>query len=190
MSSAVITQTSTVGLSAIQATRTNKKGQTSVRDLLGLMLSGSRAERTEAASAVVSIYWQNGQFAPLAQQISRVYGKDVQAFAAAIGLDLTTGKIAADAPVQITGGNRAAYVAIVDGLNKSHAVKPFKGEKALFLQALQSHIKARAEASAPEAPALPASPAPEADSTPADASTPAPEADDAAAAAASGVTIQ
>lgn len=175
------TSTSANAITAIQATRVSKKGAVTVRDLLGLMLSGSRTERTEAAASLVSLYWTNGQFAPLAQQMSRVYGKDVQGFASAIGLDLSTGKLADNGPVQIVGGNRAAYVAIVKGLTDAHTAKPFKGEKALLLSALQAHIQARAAMPAPEAaPALTDSTAPTFQALD----------DEAADAAAHGVTVQ
>lgn len=131
-------------LTSIQATRTNKKGVQSTRDLLGLMLSGSRAERTEAAATLVSIYWGNGQFAPLAQQVVRVYGKDVASFMAAVGMDPARGVLMDNAPLQVVGGNRGAWIAIVAGLTRENAAKPYKGERAMLLQALEAHIKSPA----------------------------------------------
>lgn len=137
------------GFNFTRESKPNAKGvvKTTVRDLLGLIASGSRDERNNATTMLVAHYWNNGQFRPLAGQLSRVFGAQVVDFGAAIGLDMVTGT-AAEGSIADKLGNRESWAQVFAGIYRAHTAKPFKGEKLLFVNAIAAAEKAYADAAA------------------------------------------
>lgn len=111
--------------------KTNAKGvETTVeRGIVGVLTSGSKANRVEAAGHEISRYIANGMFRPLAREVVRVFGPSIIEVGSVVGLSMVTGTV--DAESGLT--NRQAWGRLFSVINRRNSEKPFKGEKAVYL---------------------------------------------------------
>jgi len=91
------------------------------RDIIGLMTSGNKTERSGAADGMIQICWDNRQYKPIMRNFARVFaGRDFDAIINILAVDV-------DKP------NRIGMLALLAALVRGTAGKTLKGEKAIYL---------------------------------------------------------
>jgi hypothetical protein len=101
--------------------RRTASGKETTRGLLGLITSGSKAERLRSADLLVHHQWATGQFKPMAAEFTRIFcNKTAMMYLEAAGVDAIT-------------PNKSDMLAIMRSVVTGCSGKVVKGEKALFL---------------------------------------------------------
>ena len=120
--------------------RTSKAGKVSTRGVIGLMTSGSVAERRAAADALMQHQWDNGRYNHVLREFARVFaGKAFDNVVSVLALDLAR-------------PNKTMMLALLSALVRGTEGKPLKGEKALFRSyAVDLVVRADANAALREA---------------------------------------
>ncbi len=134
MSNTTTTTTLTI-VAEFRLMRVNKKGNESYRGAIGVITSGTPAERGKLAATIIEGAWANNSYRPIVAEVSRAFAPLFKvnksfgmSFAAACGLDV-------DNPKKL--GMLAFFRAVVKGDHE----KPLTGEKAMYCQAMKRVLK-------------------------------------------------
>ncbi len=131
-----------------RAVRTSKAGKQSYRDMVGVLLSGTPAERTEAAAYLINEDWAKGDMASTMENIKRVFTtKVVTGYAQSFNYFLTARK--SDEPrLDLENPTKRTVLVIVQCLIDADLNK---GEKGKVLTLLGKVATAEAEREAQKA---------------------------------------
>jgi hypothetical protein len=125
--------------SEFRASRISKSGKESYRSALGVITSGNKAETRRLANSLIEGLWTNSTYRPIVSELSRVFAPLFKhnklfnaSFAEACGLSLS-------AP------NKKGMLSFFEAVLRAEDLKPSKGEKAIYVEAMRRIVEAEAQ---------------------------------------------